>query len=124
MPAPCPLPPAPHSTPLCLDAPPDRRADTTNAKRKREAPSSLPPLASEEVPDGSKRGIDYSMQKNRGLTPRRNKDLKNPRKRNRLKYGKAVTRRKGQVQDQRERRDAYGGETTGIKSKVSKSRKL
>ncbi len=76
------------------------------------------------MPDGSKRGIDYSMQKNRGLTPRRNKDLKNPRKRNRLKYGKAVTRRKGQVQDQRERRDAYGGETTGIKSKVSKSRKL
>ena len=40
------------------------------------------------------------------------------------RYGKAVIRRKGQVQDQRERRDGYGGEATGIKSRVTKSVKL
>lgn len=94
-------------------------------KKKRKlgtSRTSFPPLEDKQA--NGKREIGYNIQKNRGLTPNRNKDLKNPRKRNRAKYGKAVTRRKGQVQDQRERRESYGGESTGIKSRVTKSVKL
>ena len=81
-----------------------------------------PPLEEERV--HGKREINYQIEKNRGLTPRRNKELKNPRKKHRIKYGKALIRRKGQVQDQRERRESYGGEATGIKSRITKSVKL
>jgi U3 small nucleolar RNA-associated protein 3 len=80
------------------------------------------PLEEEQV--AGKRQINYQIEKNRGLTPRRNKDLKNPRKKHRIKYGKALISRRGQVQDQRERRDGYGGEATGIKTRVTKSVKL
>ncbi len=99
-------------------------ASKSAKKSRRQSKTSMhhPPLAEEQV-DG-KRQINYQIEKNRGLTPRRNKDLKNPRKKHRIKYGKAVIRRKGQVQDQRERRDTYGGEATGIKTRVTKSVKL
>merc|ERR1739848_480998 len=90
-------------------------AEVKKAKkgRKQKSVRMLHPPLPEESTDG-KRLINYEMEKNRGLTPRRNKDLKNPRKKHRIKYQKAVVRRKGQVQDQRERREGYGGELTGI----------
>lgn len=44
-----------------------------------------------------KRGITYQIAKNKGLTPRRKKELRNPRVKNRMKYRKAKIRRKGQV---------------------------
>lgn len=44
-----------------------------------------------------KRGINYQISKNKGLTPRRKKELRNPRVKNRMKYRKAKIRRKGQV---------------------------
>lgn len=44
-----------------------------------------------------KRGITYQISKNKGLTPRRKKELRNPRVKNRMKYRKAKIRRKGQV---------------------------
>jgi U3 small nucleolar RNA-associated protein 3 len=57
-------------------------------------------------------------------SPRR-KDLKNPRKKNRIKFAQASTRRKGQVQGVRPAQGAgYGGEATGIKAKVAKSTRL
>ena len=83
---------------------------------------SFPPQA-DEAADG-KRGITYEIDKNRGLTPHRSKQLKNPRKKHRIRYGQALVRRKGQVQEVRERSAAYGGEASGVKSRVSKSRKL
>lgn len=58
------------------------------------------------------------------LPVRRRKDLKNPRKKNRMKFAQAEVRRRGQVQTVREQSKRYGGEQTGIKSKVSKSRKF
>jgi U3 small nucleolar RNA-associated protein 3 len=64
------------------------------------------------------------IQKNRGLTPHRRKDLKNPRKKHRIKFAAATVRRKGQVQDVRSPTERYGGEATGIKTRVVKSRKL
>ena len=96
------------------------------AKRSRKQSKTVmhhPPLEEDRIV-GGKREINYQIEKNRGLTPRRNKDLKNPRKKHRIKYNKALIRRKGQVQDQRERRESYGGEATGIKSRVTKSVKL
>jgi hypothetical protein len=51
--------------------------------------------------------------------------MKNPRKKHRMKFADAQVRRKGAVQDVRKPSGStYGGETTGVKSRVVKSRKL
>lgn len=44
-----------------------------------------------------KRAITYEMAKNRGLTPYRKKELRNPRVKHRTKYRKALIRRRGAV---------------------------
>lgn len=44
-----------------------------------------------------KRKITYAIAKNKGLTPRRKKEQRNPRVKHREKYRKAKIRRKGQV---------------------------
>jgi Sas10 C-terminal domain len=55
----------------------------------------------------------------------RRKDIKNPRVKGRVKFAAAVIKRKGQVQSIKTNTgSAYGGEETGIKSKLSKSRRL
>jgi U3 small nucleolar RNA-associated protein 3 len=52
------------------------------------------------------------------------KDHKNPRKRLRGKFEKAVVRRKGQVRSMREDGGGYAGEASGIKTTVTKSRRF
>ncbi|EFN54557.1 hypothetical protein CHLNCDRAFT_135353 [Chlorella variabilis] len=42
----------------------------------------------------------------------------------RVKFAQATVRRKGQVQEVRAGGGAYGGESTGVKSRVSKSVRL
>jgi len=71
-----------------------------------------------------KRGITYAIAKNKGLTPRRKKEQRNPRVKHREKYRKAKIRRKGQVRTVRTEMQRYGGEATGIKSHLTKSVKL
>ena len=71
-----------------------------------------------------KREIGQKIMANRGLTPHRNKEAKNPRVRLRGTFGRAVTRRKGSVRDVKEKTDGYGGELTGVKTSVIKSRKF
>lgn len=44
-----------------------------------------------------KRAITYQMAKNKGLTPQRKKEQRNPRVKHRNKYKKAIIRRKGAV---------------------------
>ena len=97
-------------------------------KRKRQegrAPDQLhPPLEDRTVHDGA-REISQAIKKNRGLTPHRRKDLKNPRKKHRIKFADANVRRRGQVQSVKTgMAGAYSGEATGIKSRVSKSVKF
>eukprot|EP00250_Pteridium_aquilinum_P033156 c5261_g1_i1 orf=161-2083(+) len=79
------------------------------------------PIAEEEV---GKRHISYQMEKNKGLTPHRKKLTKNPRKKYKLKHQKAVIRRKGQVRDIKRPSESYGGESTGIRTTISRSRRF
>lgn len=77
------------------------------------------------VEDGKKRGITYEIMKNKGLTKHRKKEDRNARVKKRNKYDKALIARKGQVvQVKTGMAAAYGGETTGIKANVARSRKL
>lgn len=46
---------------------------------------------------GSKRAITYQIAKNKGLTPHRKKEQRNPRVKHRNKFRKANIRRKGAV---------------------------
>jgi len=78
----------------------------------------------EEVEELTKRGITYEIAKNKGLTPKRKKELRNPRVKHRMKFKKAVIRRKGQVREPRKEVTRYGGELSGIKAGVVKSVKF
>ncbi|XP_011295944.1 something about silencing protein 10 [Musca domestica] len=79
----------------------------------------------EEGEDGeSRRGITYQIAKNKGLTPHRKKEQRNPRVKHRGKYRKALIRRKGAVRTVRKETSRYGGEISGIKATVSKSIKF
>ncbi|KAI9589686.1 something about silencing protein 10 [Glossina fuscipes] len=71
-----------------------------------------------------RRGITYQMAKNKGLTPHRKKELRNPRVKHRSKYRKALIRRKGAVRTVRKESTRYSGEISGIKATVSKSIKF
>ncbi|KAH8387347.1 hypothetical protein KR093_006498 [Drosophila rubida] len=71
-----------------------------------------------------RRGITYQMAKNKGLTPHRKKELRNPRVKHRGKYRKALIRRKGAVRTVRTEVKRYGGEISGIKAGVTKSVKF
>ncbi|KAJ8022148.1 Something about silencing protein 10 [Holothuria leucospilota] len=74
--------------------------------------------------EDEKRAITYQISKNKGLTSKRKKEVRNPRVKNRSKFRKAKIRRKGQVQDVRTERQRYGGELSGIRASVVKSTKL
>ncbi|KAL4111363.1 hypothetical protein PRIC1_003043 [Phytophthora ramorum] len=89
-----------------------------------ETPAAL--ASSDEDSDAEgKRGASYQIMKNKGLKAHKSKLNRNPRVKKRLQYRKAVIRRKGQVRDVRVgEAGKYGGETTGIKSNLSRSRKI
>eukprot|EP00794_Sanderia_malayensis_P019003 gene19003-20915_t len=74
--------------------------------------------------EDGKRGITYEMSKNKGLTRKRKKELKNPRVKHKMKFKKAIVRRKSQIPLVRGEAGNYGGELTGIKTNVRKSVKI
>ncbi|TKA68917.1 hypothetical protein B0A49_05893 [Cryomyces minteri] len=76
-------------------------------------------------PDGH-RAISYLIEKNKGLTPHRKKDVRNPRVKKKKAY-EAKKKKLGstrQVYKGGEGRGGYKGELTGIKSGLVKSVKL
>ena len=69
--------------------------------------------------------MSRAILKNRGLVAHKSKLNRNPRVKKREQYRKALIRRKGAVRDIRtDEGHKYGGEATGIKSGLSRSRKL
>ncbi|KAI1003657.1 hypothetical protein K3495_g4550 [Podosphaera aphanis] len=79
-----------------------------------------------ELKDDAKRAIGYVIEKNKGLAPKRKKDVRNPRVKKRKKFEekkkKLVSIRA--VYKGGEGRGGYAGEKTGIKSGLVKSIKL
>ena len=71
---------------------------------------------------GQKRSIGRDIEKNKGHTPSRKKDI--ARVRLRKKFRAAVRKRRGAVRPMREKQARYGGEETGISTNVARSRKL
>lgn len=76
-------------------------------------------------PDG-KRAITYAIAKNKGLAPKRKKDVRNPRVKKRKKFDEKMKKLGSmkQVYKGGEGRGGYGGELTGIKTNIVKSVKL
>ncbi|XP_052776254.1 something about silencing protein 10-like [Mya arenaria] len=79
-----------------------------------------------EEEDGldGKRAINYQIEKNKGLTAHKKKELRNPRVKHRMKFRKANIRRKGQFREPRTETYKYGGEISGIRAAVKRGIKL
>ncbi|XP_046843463.1 something about silencing protein 10-like isoform X2 [Xenia sp. Carnegie-2017] len=71
-----------------------------------------------------KRGISYQISKNKGLTPKRKKEVRNPRLKHRKKFVKAKIKRKSRINPIVKELSRYGGESTGIKSHLTRSVKI
>lgn len=99
------------------------------SKSKRDFKKSLYAVAPKyprlEVEVDGERALSKHILKNRGLVPHKAKINRNPRVKKREQYRKALIRRKGAVREVRtDEGHKYGGETTGIKSGISRSRRL
>jgi U3 small nucleolar RNA-associated protein 3 len=79
-----------------------------------------------EMDPSAKRAASYQIIKNRGLVASKAKINRNPRVKKKEQFRKATIARKGQVRDIRDSREGamYGGEATGIKANISRSRKI
>ncbi|KAI0881971.1 Sas10 C-terminal domain-containing protein [Annulohypoxylon maeteangense] len=80
----------------------------------------------EVVGEDGKRKISYQIEKNKGLTPHRKKDVRNPRVKKRKAYAEKQKKLKSMkaVYKGGEGRGGYAGELTGIKPGLIKSVKL
>lgn len=96
--------------------------ETDEDKPARDVPVVAEVQENEE--EIGKRGINYQIAKNKGLTPHRSKEQRNPRVKHRMKFKKAQIRRKGAVRAPRKELQRYGGEMSGIKATVVRSVKL
>ncbi|KAL2042859.1 hypothetical protein N7G274_004619 [Stereocaulon virgatum] len=82
-------------------------------------------IVEDEGVDG-KRAISYAIEKNKGLAPKRKKDVRNPRVKKRKKY-EDKKKKLGSIRPiwkGGEPRGGYGGEKTGIKRDLVRSIKL
>ncbi|KHJ34085.1 putative sas10 utp3 family protein [Erysiphe necator] len=106
------------------------KKDQKLARKQAEAQANLEGgwvrVVESEVGNDGKRAIGYVIEKNKGLAPKRKKDVRNPRVKKRKKYEEkkkklASTRA---IYKGGEERGGYGGEKTGIKTRLVKSIKL
>lgn len=91
-----------------------------------EAENSLARVEGEDVGEDGKRAIGYVIQKNKGLAPKRKKEVRNPRVKKRMKYEEKLKKLGSMkaIYKGGEERGGYSGEKTGIKAGVVKSVKL
>ena len=99
------------------------------SKSKKEFKADLyrvaPKFPRVEAEVEGERAISKQIMNNRGLVPHKPKINRNPRVKKREQFRKAVIRRKGAVREVRtDEGHRYGGEETGIKMNLSRSRKL
>ncbi|XP_067677065.1 something about silencing protein 10-like [Haliotis asinina] len=78
----------------------------------------------DEEEEEGKRAITYQIAKNKGMTPKRKREQRNPRVKHRKKFEKAKVRRKGQVREPRTEMTRYAGEMTGIRAGIKRGIKL
>ncbi|KAJ8097280.1 Sas10 C-terminal domain-containing protein [Lipomyces tetrasporus] len=78
----------------------------------------------ETIGEDGKRAINYQILKNKGLTPKRNKDNRNPRVKKRKKYEKAKKKLASMKHVYKAPEGPYSGEKTGIKKNISRSIKF
>ena len=71
-----------------------------------------------------RRAASRAGVRNKGLAPHRTNKYRNPRVKKKIKYAKAVVRRKGQVREMRNEAEGYGGEASGVRRGVGKSRRI
>ena len=98
-----------------------KRQDRLNSKREARGPVSYRPVA--DLPANAPRPASYTMIKNKGLTPSRSKEQRNPRVKQRTRYEKAVKKlssaRGGRLSADTSK--PYAGESTGIRTNLTKS---
>lgn len=79
----------------------------------------------EKLNEAIQRNINRTIMEGKGLYRKRPKKFRNPRIKHRVKYQKALTKRRRMVQEHKEGPQAkYSGELTGIRSNLIKSTKL
>jgi U3 small nucleolar RNA-associated protein 3 len=90
------------------------------------SPSNPSPFNDPDPTTSTKRAITYEISANKGLMPRRKKEVRNPRVKKRMKYDEKMKKLGSvrQVWKGGEGRGGYGGELTGIKTNVVRSVKL
>jgi len=71
-----------------------------------------------------KRSISWQILKNKGLTPHRKKEQRNPRVKHRNKYEQAKKKIKSVKRVFTRLEGSYGGEKTGIKTGLARSVKF
>jgi len=102
------------------------KVDKWDAIKKAKAANGLVRVVEGEVDEDGKRAIGYVIEKNKGLAPKRKKDVRNPRVKKRKKFEEKKKKLGSTraVYKGGEERGGYGGEKTGIKTGLVKSIKL
>lgn len=77
-----------------------------------------------ENPNVDKRAINYQIQKNKGLTPKRKKENRNARVKKRVRFAAAQKKLKSVRRVYQEPSGPYGGEMSGIKKNLVHSTKF
>uniref|UniRef100_A0A0G4I608 Sas10 C-terminal domain-containing protein n=1 Tax=Chromera velia CCMP2878 TaxID=1169474 RepID=A0A0G4I608_9ALVE len=101
-----------------------RRKQEERMEMMKEKAKKFVPKKDEQVE--GRRATTYQIERNKGLTRKRDKTAGNARVTNRKKFEKRMKSLKGVQQEMREGTSGggYAGEETGIRTKVAKSRKI
>lgn len=100
-------------------------ASKKRKKAKQDIYGAKPKFPRIESEIAGERAVRRQILKNRGLVAHKNKLNRNPRVKKREKYRRALIQRHGAVREVRTNEaHRYAGEQTGIKTSISRSRKL